>query len=420
MSPGSRVGRLAAMGAITASLWLSPVEGKERQAEQRQPPGATVESVVALARRLSPELAAAALDAEAAVHKVGAAGVLADPTIMLEAWDVNGRGVGQRRIGVEQDFKLWGKLDLERGIAQADAEAARHQSRAADTDLIARVKTVYAEYSAANQAVDLSLGLKRRVDELLGLLRLRYGATSVDQQDVVKAEIEAATAEADVVRRQGEAKSAAARLNALVGRHPQALLAAPNGFRPLKANITMAGVQARAWGANPLLAATAAQVDAATGMKSLTDLNYYPDVTVGARFVQRPRGEDTGEFLLGFKVPFQYEAKDAEQRAATSRLGAAQARSDAIRIRLDGDVADAWFGFDAVRKAIRIYEQRQLPPARLSVETARSGFQAGTTDLSVVLEAERRLRTIQLDLLKLKVEQQAKYAELERLAGGSL
>ncbi|MBI1866768.1 MAG: TolC family protein [Methylocystis sp.] len=415
------MGRLAAMGAITASLWLSPLEAKERQAEQRQPPGATVESVVALARRLSPELAAAALDAEAAVHKIGAAGVLADPTINLEAWDVNGhQGIGQRRIGVEQEFKLWGKRDLEREIAQADAEAAKHQSSAADTDLIARVKTVYAEYCAAHQAVDLSIGLKRRVDELLGLLRLRYGATSVDQQEVIKAEIEAATAEADVVRRQGETKSAAARLNALVGRHPQAALAAPNGFRPLKANVTMAGVQARAWAANPLLAATAAQVDAATGAKSLADLNYYPEVTLGARYVQRPRGEDTGEFLLGFKVPLQYEAKDAEQRAASSRLGAAQARSDAIRIRLDGDVVDAWFGFDAVRKAIRIYEQRQLPPARLSVETARSGFQAGTTDLSVVLEAERRLRTIQLDLLKLKVESQAKYAELERLAGGSL
>jgi len=35
-------------------------------------------------------------------------------------------------------------------------------------------------------------------------------------------------------------------------------------------------------------------------------------------------------------------------------------------------------------------------------------------------ESERRLRTVQLDLLKLKVELQAKYAEMERLAGGSL
>jgi outer membrane protein TolC len=73
-----------------------------------------------------------------------------------------------------------------------------------------------------------------------------------------------------------------------------------------------------------------------------------------------------------------------------------------------------------VRKAIRIIEQRQLFPARLSVETARSGFQAGTTDLATALETERRLRAIQLEILRLKVEEQARYAELERLAGGSL
>jgi len=38
----------------------------------------------------------------------------------------------------------------------------------------------------------------------------------------------------------------------------------------------------------------------------------------------------------------------------------------------------------------------------------------------IVFESERRLRTVQLDLLKLKVELQPKYAEMERLAGGSL
>lgn len=407
--------RLAAIGASGALLWSTPLAAAERGI-----PGATVESVVALARRLSPELAAAALDAEAAEHNVGAAGALADPTVTLEAWDINGRGVGQRRMGVQQEFKLWGRQDLERGVARADAETARYRSRAADTDLIARVKTVYAQFGAAHRAIELSIGLKRRVDETLALLRLRYGATSVDQQDVIKAEIEAAAADAELVRRQGEAKSAAARLNALIGRESRAPLALPSGFRSLKTKLSLAGVQTLARAANPTLAAIAAQVNAATGAKELTDLNYYPDVTLGGRFVQRPLGDNSGEFMLGFKVPLQYEAKDAEQRAASSKLGAAQARSDAIRIRLDGDVADAWFGLEALRKAIRIYEQRQLSSARLSVETARNGFQAGTTELAAVFETERRLLALELDVLKLKVEEQAKYAELERLAGGAL
>ena len=54
------------------------------------------------------------------------------------------------------------------------------------------------------------------------------------------------------------------------------------------------------------------------------------------------------------------------------------------------------------------------------VDDAKNGFQGGSTDPYFVFEAERRLRAVQFDLLKLKIEPQAKDAGMERLAGGSL
>jgi outer membrane protein, heavy metal efflux system len=405
---------LAAIGATTALLWLSPAEAGDRSL-----PGATVESVVAIAEKLNPTVAAASLDFSAALNMVGAAGVLDDPKLVLEAWDVNSLGVGQRRFGVEQDLKLWSKYGLERDVAQADAEAAKFQGRATVTELVAQVIAAHGEYNAAYESVGISTEIKRRYDEILGLLRARYGTTSVDQQDVIKAEIEAATADGDLIRRQGELKSAAARLNALIGRSPLAPLAPPTGFRAVK-TASLAQVQARAASANPLLALAGAQTNSAAHTKSLTDLNYYPDVTLGAKYVQRPGTEDTGEFMAGFKVPLHYEVKDAEQHAASARLGAAQARNAALRLRIDGQVADAWFGIDALLKVVQIYASRQLPRARSSVDNARNGFQAGSSDIALVFESERRFQAVQLDLLKLKVELQTKYAEMERLAGGSL
>jgi cobalt-zinc-cadmium efflux system outer membrane protein len=86
---------LAAIGAATAMLWLSPAIAGDQSL-----PGATVESVVAIAKRLNPTVAAASLEFDAAVHKIGTAGVLADPALVLEAWDVNRLGVGQRRFGI--------------------------------------------------------------------------------------------------------------------------------------------------------------------------------------------------------------------------------------------------------------------------------------------------------------------------------
>lgn len=414
MTRSSGVICLAAIGATTALLWLSPAHAADQPR-----PGATVESVVAFARRLNPTVAAAALEFDAAFHKIGTAGVLADPTLVLGAWDVNRQGVGQRRFGFEQEIKLWGKYGFERDIAQADAAAAKFQGRATVTELIAQVVAAHGEYNAAYEALTVSVEIKRRYDEMLALLRSRYGATSVDQQDVIKAEIEAATAEGDVVRRQGEQKSAAARLNALIGRPSLASLALPTGFRAVKA-VSLAQVQVLARSSNPLLALAGAQSNSAAQSKSLADLNFYPDVTLGATYVQRPATEDAGEFMVGVKLPLQYGVKDAEQRAAGSRLGAAQARNEALRLRIDGQIADSWFSVEALRKVVQIYATRLLPPARSSVDNARNGFQAGSTDLSAVFESERRLRSVQLDLLKLKVELQTKYADMERLAGGSI
>ena len=80
-------------------------------------------------------------------------------------------------------------------------------------------------------------------------------------------------------------------------------------------------------------------------------------------------------------------------------------------------LADAWFGVDALRRVVQIYTSRLLRPGRSS--HACNGFQAGWPELSLVFESERRYRAVHLDLRKLKVELQTKYAEMERPAGGS-
>jgi cobalt-zinc-cadmium efflux system outer membrane protein len=57
--------RLAAIEATTALLWLSPAEASDQTI-----PGATVESVVEIAKRLNPTVAAASLDFSAALNMV--------------------------------------------------------------------------------------------------------------------------------------------------------------------------------------------------------------------------------------------------------------------------------------------------------------------------------------------------------------
>jgi len=49
-----------------------------------------------------------------------------------------------------------------------------------------------------------------------------------------------------------------------------------------------------------------------------------------------------------------------------------------------------------------------------------SALESGQGDVLRVLEAVRRLRNIQLDILKVQVQQQATLAEIEKTIGGDL
>src|SRR5438067_8281877 len=67
-------------GGLAVAIVAALIASGPASAQDAGAPGATVESVLALGRRLSPELRAAALDTEAAAARADAAGRLDDPT----------------------------------------------------------------------------------------------------------------------------------------------------------------------------------------------------------------------------------------------------------------------------------------------------------------------------------------------------
>jgi cobalt-zinc-cadmium efflux system outer membrane protein len=150
-------------------------------------PGATLDEVLAIARRLSPDLAARALDTEAAQARVEIAGSLADPTLRITSVEID-RTSGPRQnkmfFTVEQEFPLWGKRDLKR--AQAGAEVARTQAdaRMTEAELIEKVKVAFAQYYQADQAIRTTEDLHRVVHDIARVAQDRYGQGRGSQQEV--------------------------------------------------------------------------------------------------------------------------------------------------------------------------------------------------------------------------------------------
>ena len=410
-------------GFVSALVLTGPILA----APKTTAPGATVGELIALARQLSPELAATALTADAAIARITSAGALPDPNFRVSGDNLDQRNVSMNGITtvyrLMQEFPLWGKLDLKRDIAGFEATAAQYRRRGAEFELIARVKSVFAARYATFQARALT---QRTLDTVLTsatTLRDRYAQGGTTQEDVLRLEIEAEELSIEIERLRGQQTKTAAQLNALLNRRPDAPLAIPVALRrlPNEGKMSVAVLVDRAIRLNPTIAEGEAKARSATAAQTLAERNLYPDVSFGVMHTRDKNDSYAGTGVMGeVRIPLQWEAKEAEIAAASAERAAAEQRVNALRAGIGGELAGMLAEYRATAKTLQIMQQHHLPKSELVVRSALSALESGQGDVLRVLDAIRRVRNMQLEILKIQVQQQALLAEIEKTIGGDL
>lgn len=411
--------------AFGAGLWAGVAAA--------QAPGARVEELLELARRQNPELAAMGFEAEAARERVQPAGALPDPMGRIELRDPGnqmGNGdfnllparVGSTKYTVTQTIPLWGKRDLKREVAEADATQALARRSGTWAELAAKVKAAFAQYYLVGQSLKITQELLRLAGSLEQLAQARYADGLVPQQDVVRAQVERTALRSELLVMETEHHHAAARLNALLRRPPAAPLAEPQALRPLPApaKLDYTALEARLAAANPQLAAQDAQVAAAEKNRELVTKNRYPDLTVGVSPIQTRNRVTEWELMFEVNIPLQQESRRAQEREAAAMAAAARARKDAALNQISAELAESLSALDAARRLENLVATALLPQADLAFQAALAGYETGRLDFATLLEAQRQLRKAKLDRLKAQAEAQLRLAEIEKLLGEEL
>lgn len=429
---------LAAVAGLVAAFPAGAGEAPELSPSQPamlgrgdQVPGASVEALLAMAQRMNPAAAAAALETQAALARVDAAGRLPDPMFQTEFKDIarnqdNALPDELARIEyrIQQRFPLWGKLGLREDIARAQAGAARASQRGVDLEVAARIKTVFARYYAAFESARLTRDLYRTVSTLSDVTQSRYAQGFGEQEDAIRAQVEATRLRTELVRFEALQRQATAQLNALLDRPAGAPLAEPAALRPVpEPQLAVGELVERAEMQNPAVGAAAARVRAAEGEQALVGKTWYPDVTLGAavqQFFAQDRRTPGYEAMIGFEIPLQWGLREAWEREAAARLAASRRRRDAEAADLRGGLMDAYWALAAAREVAALLEDVQLPQARLALQAALRGYEQGRSNMNAVLDTEQRVFQTMLRLLDVRVEQQARLAEIERLIGRDL
>ena len=423
--------KLGKLHTIALILALASTSGLAEPAAA--PPGSSLESLLELARSQNPEFAAMRHEAEAAAERVYPAGALPDPTLRTELRDITNQGmdaspnllpgrIGSTKYTLIQPVPFWGKRDLKREVAEAEADQARGRAMANWTELAARLKAAYAQYYVLSHAENLTRELLGLAGSLEKITQARYASGLVPQQDVIRAQIEQTGMRSELVAIGNERHHAQVKINALLKRPTMAPLAEPEWLRtiPLPVRLDHASLEERLRARNPQLFVEEARVAAATKNRELVYKNRYPDFNLGLSPIQTGSRVNEWELMIELNIPLQQESRRSQEREAQAMLAAAESRKEATQNLLTADLAENVSALDTARYTENLTRTSFLPQAELSFKAAMAGYETGKVDFATLLDAQRQIRKAKLDTLKAQGEMQFRLAEIERLLGEDL
>ena len=411
---------LVVLGASTGAAADEPV------------PGATVESLLSLARERNPEYAGMRQEAQAASERIEPSGNLPDPKLRVELMDITKMGeqnptllpanVGSARYTFMQDVPWFGKRDLKRDIATLEAQGATGRVLGTWAELSSRIKSGYAQLYYLHQSERLTREILDLMARLEQVAQARYAGGLAVQQDVVRAQVEQSNMKNELIALENEQRVVQARLNALVARPVNAPLTAPQQMRPipLRSQLDYSVLEAKVRERSPQLFALDAQLKAAQSNRELTYKNRYPDFTLGIFPTQYGNTFKDWSLMVEFNIPFQQSSRRSQEREAESMLSAAESRKETTANQVLTELAENLSGLDAARRTEMNTSTRLLPQAELASQSALASYENGKVDFATLLDAQRQIRQAKQSQIKAQLEAQMRLAEIEKLLGEDL
>lgn len=399
---------------------------------QETPPGADVESLLAIAKDANPEYASMRYEAQAAAERVTPAGALPDPKFRTELRDITKMGaqdptlspseVGSTRYLLMQDIPWFGKRELRRDIAAFEAEGTQGKARGTWSELAAKIKTAHAQRYYLHRNEKLTQEILDLVIRLEKVAQGRYAGGLAAQQDVIRAQIEQTNMNNELLVLASESRQVNARLNALLARPASAPLAEPERLRtvPAPAQLDYATLEERVRSRNPVLFAEESRIKAAEKSRDLTYKNRYPDFTVGLSPIQYQSAVKEWELMVELNIPLQQSSRRAQEREAEAMLSAARSRKEAAANQVLAELSENLAGIEAARGTGILATTSLLPQGELTFSSALAGYEAGKVDFATLLDAQRQIRQAKQNQIKAQFEAQMRLAEIEKLLGEDL
>jgi len=381
-----------------------------------------VESLVADVLAVNPDVRAAAAAWRAAAQRYPQEVSLDDPMFgfMLGpgSW---GSDEVEDAYALEASQKVpWpGKRQLRGDIARAAANAAYFDVGQQRLRIAEAARLAYYQYYLAHRQLAVLAESTELLRDFREIARSRYEAATVEQQDVLLADVELAEQQRRLLELTRMERVARARINTLLLTPPDAplppppaMLATTDALPPAEQLRELALVQ------RPELAAQAARIRGERYALALACKEFYPDLEVVTRYDAFWQEEPLRPMVgMNLNVPLYKQKRWAAVSEARARIAKEQADFDAKTIEIAFEVEQTYRRVEESQQTVKVYEKSILPTARHSIDAARASYLAGRLDFLRLVESQRQLLALQDRYYEAVAAYQQRLAELERLVG---
>jgi outer membrane protein TolC len=332
--------------------------------------------------------------------------------------------LGMTQLQLMQMVPTRGKLAAASGAARARAGAAH--ARAADSWWEARAAAAMAFYERYEQAgaVTIARETRRLLEDVASVASSMYRVGDGRQSDVLRARVEIARMDEEVVRMLAMLAGATARLAATADTSSDAVEGMP--LLPVVPDsvTSVSALEQVAFDERPMLAAGVADVRAADAEVRLARRELWPDLQVGVQYGQRRMegGVDRmGSLMIGASLPIFARSRQLRMRDEAEAMRAmAEAELSVMRAETRSRIAEVHATLESTRRLRTLYRTTVLPQSEATTTSALASYRSGAVDFMTVIDNRMSVNRYRQELLALDAAEGRAWSELEALVGRAL
>lgn len=356
----------------------------------------TRQQAVAEALAHNPQLEAARQQVSQARARVSEATALPDPSFSASIADETGPfhlgTAGSKAMGIGITVPFPTKLHLQGAVAGTDVRAAEFSYTQSRQLIAAQTVQAYDALLVAERHGQDLAEAKRLSDDFLKKTQARYTAGTAAKIDVIKAQVEVAGAQNDLIANERDVANARAALNRLIGRVLGASVQMADTLAVPPAPPSLELLEQRALAQRPEMRSMEAVRAGARMATSLANQYWLPDIDIAVQRDFVPGISTPYETDIGFSFPlFFWQHRNGEVAESRHHELELAANSRDLKAQVSEEVQTAHAAATTALRQVLYLRDELLPEARDAYRIASTSYALGGSSALEVLDAQRTL-----------------------------